>query len=89
MGKESVIDTIKGILIFFVNENTIGTVNDISKITGRDRTAIKKYLDFYCDMMILKKYKYGERELYAINTKYKELFKDSKILDELRDVKEE
>ena len=83
MGKETTINTLKGLLVFFINENNLGTINDISKITGKDRFAIKKYLDFYCDLMILKKYVYGKRELYTINNNYKELFKDSNIFEEL------
>ena len=85
MGKSSTLDTIKGLLVFFVNENAIGTANNIAMMTGRDRIAIKKYLDFFCDLMMLKKYVYGKTTLYTINVKYKDLFKDSNIVQEMLD----
>lgn len=87
MGRESTLDTIKSILVFFINENNIGTIQDISRVSGRDRTAIKRYLEFYCDLMILKKFKYGLRELYCINPRYKDLFKESNIINELMKTK--
>ena len=74
---------LRGILIPFVNKSFIGTVQDISKFTSHDRVAIKKYLDFYVDLMILVKYKIGERDYFTINRKYLNLYTDSNILKEL------
>jgi hypothetical protein len=82
MGKESTLDVLKGILIFFVNAKNIGSVQDIARVTGRDRTAIGKYLDFYADLCILKKYKIGNRHYYTINELYFKSFEISDILEE-------
>ena len=74
---------LRGILIPFVNKEFIGTVQDIAKFTSHDRTAIKKYLELYCDLMILIRYRIGERDYYTINRKYLDLYKDSNILEVL------
>ena len=55
MGKESVLDTMKGLLSIFVNTKTIATISDIAQFTGRDRIAMVKYIEFFCDLMILNK----------------------------------
>jgi len=84
MSLNKVEDTLRALLIPFVNKNAIGTCSDISQMSGLDRTAIKKYLDFYCDLMILIKYNIGKREYYTINRKYIDLYKDSDVLKNLR-----
>ena len=84
MGLNKVENVLRTLLIPFVNKGSIGTCSDISQMTGLDRTAIKKYLEFYCDLMILIKYKIGGREYYTINRKYLDLYKDSDILKSFR-----
>ena len=77
---------LRGLLIPFANKYFIGTVNDIAKFTSHDRTAIKKYLEFYVDIMILIRYRVGERDYYTVNRKYLDLYKDSDILKELTEI---
>lgn len=88
MGVNKVEDTMRALLIPFVNKNCICTCSEVAQFAGLDRTAIKKYLEFYVDLMILIKYKIKERDYYTINRKYVDLYKDSDILEDLQKTKE-